>query len=60
MNHKDLEFLTIDKVGVLDFQDDELCLICELKEDTKVYKVEDLLKRMIGTTVQFKSVSDED
>lgn len=60
MKHKDVEFNTIDKVGMLDYRNDELILIVELKDITKEYSVKELLERMVGTTVQFKSVSDEE
>lgn len=60
MKHKDTEFNTIDKIGILDYKDDELTLFVELKDVSKEYKVSDLLARMVGTTVQFKSISDEE
>lgn len=60
MKHKDTEFNTINKIGFLDYKNDELTLFVELKDITKEYSVKELLERMVGTTVQFKSVLDEE
>lgn len=59
MKHKDTEFNTIDKVGFLDYKDDELTLFVKLKDIIKEYNAIELLNKMVGTTVQFKSVSDD-
>ncbi|MEG1353688.1 MAG: hypothetical protein RR255_00190 [Bacilli bacterium] len=59
MTNCDKEFLTIDKTGVLDENENgELILYIELKDVRKEYNVVELLKRMLGSTVQIKSVNE--
>lgn len=59
MKNCDEEFLTINKVGRLDENDNgQIMLYIESKDETTEYNMIELLKRMIGSTVQIKSINE--
>lgn len=59
MKNCDEEFLTINKIGRLDENDNgQITLYIELKDETTEYNMNELLKRMIGSTVQIKSINE--
>lgn len=55
MKHKSESKTTIDRIGTLDIVDGRKVLIVALKDETLSYDVEEMLDKMMGMTVQFKS-----
>lgn len=57
MKHKIEHYTTSDVIGCLDYDDNnELVISVEMKDDVVEVNVRELLEKLVGSTVQIKSV----
>lgn len=61
MKHKFDSYSITDIVGVLDKnENNELCIFVELKDNIKEVPIIDLLDKMVGNTVQIKTILEKE